>query len=102
MKWPAFREMSLQEQANFVNRLAEMRQRIRAQALKKAADLGIRLTPEQEQAFIASYLQERMAIEKKIWQETQAKRRELDEQLKSNLRKQYAGEPPEPPAAAAR
>ena len=91
MEWPAFKEMSLQQQAEFVNRLALMREHIRVQALKKAAELGIAVPPEKEEAFVNSYIQERMAIERKIWQETQAKRRELDEQLQSNLKKQYLG-----------
>ena len=92
MEWPAFKEMSLQEQAEFVNRLAQMREHIRAQALKKAAELNIKVPPEKEEAFVNSYIQERMAIERKIWEETQVKRHELDEQLKANLKKQYLGD----------
>ena len=92
MAWPAFKEMSLQEQAEFVNRLAQMREHIRAQALKKAAELGIKVPPEKEEAFVNSYIEERMAIERKIWEETQVKRRELDEQLKADLKKQYLGD----------
>ena len=92
MAWPAFKEMTLQEQAEFVNRLAQMREHIRAQALKKAAELGIKVPPEKEEAFVNSYIQERMAIERKIWDETQVKRRELDEQLKADLKKQYLGD----------
>ena len=92
MEWPAFKEMSLQEQAEFVNRLAQMREHIRTQALKKATELGIKVPPEKEEAFVNSYIQERMAIERKIWEETQVKRRELDEQLKANLKKQYLGD----------
>jgi len=100
MDWPAFKEMSLQEQAEFVNRLALMREHIRAQALKKAVEFGIKIPPEKEEAFVNSYIQERMAIEKKIWEETQVKRRELDEQLKANLKKQYLGDSTPAPGTA--
>jgi len=90
MKWPAFHQMTLQEQGDFLNRLAEMRQRIRVQALRKASEMGLKIPPEKEDAFVNSYIEERIAMEKKIWQETQPKRHQLDEEMKSNLKRQYA------------
>ena len=89
VKWPAFQQMSLQEQAAFLQRLAEMHQRLRTQALKKAADMGLKLSPEEEDAFVASYLKERLEVERQMWQETQPKRRKLEEQLTTDLRQQY-------------
>jgi hypothetical protein len=89
MKWPTFQQMTLQEQASFLQRLAEMRQRLRSQALKKAADLGLKLTPEQEDAFIVTYLQDRMEVERQMWQETQPKRRKLEDKLAADLRREY-------------
>ncbi len=98
LKWPTFQQMSLQEQGKFVDRLAEMRQRLRAQALKKAAAMGIQLAPGQEDAFVSSYLKERMEVERQVWQETQPKRHKLEEQLNANLRKEYGADAGTPPA----
>lgn len=89
VKWPSFQQMTLQEQASFLQKLAEMRQRLRVQALRKAADMGLKLAPEQEDAFIASYLRDRMEVERQMWQDAQPKRRKLEEQLTTELRQEY-------------
>ncbi|MDE1172043.1 MAG: hypothetical protein PW734_12690 [Verrucomicrobium sp.] len=87
--WPAFQQMNLQQQAGFLNRLSELRQRSRAQALKKAAELNLPLSPEQEDAFVRAYLAERSALEKKFSAETKTIRQRLETEANRHLTEQF-------------
>ncbi len=65
-KWPAFKKMSLDEQASFLARVAEMRRQTEKQALDHAVKIGLAIAPEKNEAFTDDYLRERLRLHRKF------------------------------------
>lgn len=101
-KWPRYQQMDLGERAKILQRIQEFKDRRRKQAENKARDLGLKLTPEQFAAFEEKFWDKRLKTDRQLWQEMEPRRKQLEQQLNSELKQEFALylTPPAPPKPA--
>ncbi|PTY03520.1 hypothetical protein DB346_06490 [Verrucomicrobia bacterium LW23] len=113
-RWPPYKKMSLGDQGRLMVRIQEIKDRKRDIALFRARDFNLTLRPDQEQAFENAYWDKRLAMDRKLFQELEPRRRELEDQMRADLIAQFSnpaaresepparpgpGAPPPPPAS---
>lgn len=101
-KWPRYQQMDLGERAKLLQRIQEFKDRRRKQAENKARDLGLKLTPEQFAVFEEKFWDKRLHADRQLWQEMEPRRKQLEQQLNSELKQEFALylTPPPPPKPA--
>ena len=96
-KWPRYQSLDLEDQGRLLLKLQEMKERQRQFAEKKAAELGLKLTPEQMAAFQKRLAQERQAFEQKIRAQIEPLRKQLEAEMNQRLTSEFTAKPPPPP-----
>jgi hypothetical protein len=89
-KWPRYREWNLGDQGKFLQRIQDMKDKRKATAKNKANELGLHLTPQQEPAFENKYFEKQQEIDKKLRQEMQPRKQELEKQMSADLVSEFS------------
>lgn len=90
----ASRNESPEKQQEIVAHIMEFRKHLRDEALQAAKNMNVRLTPDKEGDFIRTFWTKRMEIEKSLHQEVEPRRKQMLEQAREELSKQFGGTPP--------
>lgn len=87
--WPRFQQMSDAEKTNFRNRLDNYRKNRRQTAMHSATQMGVKVRPEDEEAFIRDFWRGRRKIEETLFREMEPRRRELDGKFREEITAKY-------------
>jgi len=90
--WPRFQQMSDAEKTNFRNRLKNYRKNRRQTAMHSATQMGVKVRPEDEEAFIRDFWRGRRKIEETLFREMEPRRRELDGKFREEITAKYGSE----------
>jgi hypothetical protein len=96
-KWPRYQKLDLEAQGRLLLKLQEMKERQRQFAEKKAAELGLKLTPEQTAAFQKRLAEERRQFEQKMRERMEPLRQQLETEMNQRLKTEFGVKPPQPP-----
>ncbi len=86
---PDFSQLPEPSQGQMKQRLLHFRERIRKDALTAAEKLQISLTPENQDAFIRSFWEKKIRIEKEIKQQMQPLKQKLMDEARDELLREF-------------
>jgi len=84
-KWPNYQSLSPEQRARLEERIDQVRQTARRQALEVAEEFGLQIPPGQEEDFVRTYWTERVQIEQTLRQELLTKRKKLEKQSEERI-----------------
>ena len=90
--WPRFQQMSDADKTNFRNSLKIYRNNRRQTAMHSATQMGVKVRPEDEEAFIRDFWRGRRKIEETLFREMEPRRRELDGKFREEITAKYGSE----------
>lgn len=93
-EWPNYQELSPEQRTRLVERIDQVRETAKKQALEVAREFRLRLAPGQEEEFVQMYWSERVAIDKSLRHELQARRQLLEKESENRILQKF------PPAGA--
>lgn len=88
-EWPHYQELNAEQRQRLVERIDEVRQTARKQALDVAKDFNLRVGPGQEEEFVRMYWRERVQIDQSLRQEFQEKRKQLEQVSEDRILRKF-------------
>lgn len=88
-KWPRLRQLDPEKRARFMEEVARFRERIRSEAVQAGREMGLQLSSDRESEFVRQYWQKRIRVERTLREEMEPRRRELTEQAREELRREF-------------
>lgn len=88
-EWPPYPKLTDPQKARLVERLDEVREQSRREALEVAKDFKLAVTPEKEDAFVRTYWTEKVAVEQSITKELSPMRKKLEDEARKRIETQY-------------
>ncbi len=88
-EWPNFQALSPEQRARLVERIDQVRETARKQALDVAQEFGLRVPAEQEDAFVQMYWKERVQMDQILRQELQQKRSRLEQESQTRILQKF-------------
>jgi hypothetical protein len=88
-EWPNFQALSPEQRARLVERIDQVRETARKQALDVAQEFGLRVPAEQEDAFVQMYWKERVQMDQVLRQELQQKRSRLEQESQTRILQKF-------------
>ena len=88
-EWPNYQELNEAQRARLVERIDQVRESCRKQALDVAREFGLRVAPGQEDEFVRMYWGERVSIDQSLRKELQEKRNRLEKDSESRILQKY-------------
>ena len=95
-EWPHYQELNAEQRQRLVERIDEVRQTARKQALDVAKDFDLRVGPGQEEEFVRMYWKERVRIDQSLRQEFQEKRKQLEQESEDRILSKFPKAAPRP------
>lgn len=95
-EWPHYQELNAEQRQRLVERIDEVRQTARKQALDVAKDFNLRVGPGQEEEFVRMYWRERVQIDQSLRQEFQEKRKQLEQESEDRILRKFPKAAPGP------
>lgn len=95
-EWPHYQELNAEQRQRLVERIDEVRQTARKQALDVAKDFNLRVGPGQEEEFVRMYWRERVQIDQSLRQEFQEKRKQLEQDSEDRILRKFPKAAPGP------
>lgn len=86
---PQFENKGPEPREPLLRRLESFRKNLIEQALRAAEEMNVNVPPAEETNFARSYWRQRIEVERKLREETEPRRRELMEGVKSNLQRDF-------------
>lgn len=87
--WPPFQKFSDPQKARLVERLDEVRDQAKKEALEVAKEFQLVVHHENQDEFVKKYWMEKLAIEKSIREELSPLRKRLEDEAKKRLEKDF-------------
>jgi hypothetical protein len=88
-EWPNFQELSEEQRARLLERIDQVRETCRKQALEVAKEFGLQVGPGQEEEFVRMYWAERVAIDQTLRKELQEKRSRLERESENRIYEKF-------------
>ena len=88
-EWPNYQELDEAQRARLVERIDEVRETCRKQALEVAKEFGLKVGPGQEEEFVRMYWSERVRMEQALRQELLEKRSQLEKDSENRIFKRF-------------
>lgn len=88
-EWPNFQDLNEAQRGRLVERIDEVRETARKQALDVAKEFNLQVKPGQEDEFVRMYWMERIQIDQAVRQELLTKRKKLEEESEQRIFKKF-------------
>lgn len=88
-EWPNYQELNEAQRARLVERIDEVRETARKQALDVAKEFNLKVPPGQEDEFVRMYWMERVQIDQALRQELLTKRKKLEEESEQRIMQKF-------------
>ena len=88
-EWPNYRDLDEAQRARLVERIDQVREICRKQALEVAKEFGLKVEPGQEDQFVRMYWSERVRMDQALRQELQEKRSRLEKDSENRILKKF-------------
>jgi hypothetical protein len=92
-EWPPFQKFSDPQKARLVERIDEVRDQARKEALEVAQEFQFALSPENQDEFVRKYWMEKLGIEKSLREELSPLRKRLEEEGRKRLEQDFKKTP---------
>ena len=88
-EWPNYQELDEAQRARLVERIDQVRETCRKQALEVAREFGLKFGPGQEEEFVRMYWSERVKIDQSLRQEFEERRSQLEKDSKNRILRRF-------------
>lgn len=88
-EWPNYQELNEAQRTRLVERIDEVRETARKQALEVAKDFGLQVGKDREDEFVRRYWMERLKIDQALRKEFQEKRKKLEQESEERILKEF-------------
>ena len=88
-EWPNYQELDEAQRARLEERIDQVRETARKQALDVAKEFGLQVGPGQEDDFVRMYWGERVSIDQSLRKELQEKRDRLEKESEKRILQKY-------------
>lgn len=88
-EWPNYQELSPEQRARLLERIDQVRETARKQALDVAQEFGLQVGPGQEDEFVRLYWSERVEMDQVLKQELSTKRKKLEKESEDRILKKF-------------
>ena len=88
-EWPNYQQLNEEQRARLLERIDQVREAARKQALEVAKEFGLQVAPGQEEEFVRVYWTERVAIDQALRQEMQEKRNRLEKESEKRILQRF-------------
>ena len=88
-EWPNYREFSPEQKERLAERIDQVRETARKQALEVAKEFQLRIEPGQEEEFVRMHWRERIQIDQALRQELFTKRKKLEKGAEERIFKKF-------------
>ena len=95
-EWPNYQQLNEEQRGRLLERIDQVREAARKQALEVAKEFGLQVAPGQEEEFVRMYWTERLAIDHALQKELKEKRSRLEKDSEDRILVKFppAGEKP--------
>lgn len=95
-EWPHYQELSPEQRQRLMERIDEVRETARKQALEVARDFNLQVGPGREDEFVRMYWSERVQMDQTLRTELQEKRKKLERESENQIFKKFPQALPKP------
>lgn len=88
-EWPNYQELSEDQRKRLVERIEQVRETARKQALEVAKEFGLQVDAGQEEEFVRMYWGERVRMDQLLREELLTKRKKLEKESKDRILKRF-------------
>ena len=88
-EWPNYQELNQEQRVRLLERIDQVREVARKQALDAAKEFSLTVGPKQEEEFVRMYWTERVAIDQALYKELQDKRTRLEDESEKRILQKY-------------
>ena len=88
-EWPNYQQLSADQRERLMERIDQVRESARKQALEVAKDFSLQVSPAQEDEFVRMYWSERVAMDQFLRSEMEGKRRKLEKESEDRILKKF-------------
>ena len=88
-EWPNYQQLSAEQRERLLERIDQVREAARKQALEVAREFGLTVGPGQEEEFVRMYWMERVAIDQALRKELQEKRTRLENESEKRILQKF-------------
>lgn len=87
--WPNYQALNQAQRARLLERIDQVRETCRKQALEVAKEFGLQVRPDQEEEFVRMYWTERAAIDGALRKELEKKRKKLEQESEGRILQRF-------------
>ena len=87
--WPNYQQLNEEQRVRLLERIDQVRDAARKQALEVAKEFGLSVGPGQEEEFVRMYWTERVAIDQTLQKELQEKRTRLENESEKRILQKF-------------
>ena len=88
-EWPNYQQLNEEQRARLLERIDQVREAARKQALEVAKEFGLQVSPGQEEEFVRMYWFERVSIDQTLRKELQEKRSRLERESENRIYQKF-------------
>lgn len=88
-EWPNYQQLSAEQRGRLMERIDQVRESARKQALEVAREFSLQVSPAQEDEFVRMYWSERVAMDQFLRREMEDKRRKLEKESEDRILKKF-------------
>lgn len=88
-EWPNYQQLSAEQRERLMERIEQVREAARKQALEVAKEFSLQVSPAQEDEFVRMYWSERVAMDQFLRREMEDKRRKLEKESEDRILKKF-------------
>ena len=88
-EWPNYQQLSVEQRERLMERIDQVREVARKQALEVVKEFGLSVGPGQQEEFVRMYWTERVAIDQTLRKELQEKRARLENESEKRILQKF-------------
>ena len=88
-EWPNYQQLSVEQRERLMERIDQVRESARKQALEVAKEFGLQVEPGQEEVFVRMYWSERVRMDQTLRKEMEGKRKKLEEESQARILEKF-------------
>ena len=88
-EWPNYQELSPEQKERLAQRIEQVRELARKQALDVAKEFDLQVAPGQEDEFVRTYWSERLRMDQALQEELLTKRKKLEKESEERIFKKF-------------
>ena len=88
-EWPNYQQLSVEQRERLMERIDQVRESARKQALEVAKEFGLQVEPGQEEVFVRMYWSERVRMDQALRKEMEGKRKKLEEESQARILEKF-------------